>query len=70
MNSLTEQFNLHANILLIPLWILLLEDISAKRAKKKRKRVFKLDREFNEKAMKESQKQYRHQVHIKYTPRP
>jgi hypothetical protein len=70
MDSLTEIFNRQANINLIPLWILLLDDIAAKRARKRRKRIFKLDREFNEKSMKQSRNRYRRQIHIKYVPRP
>jgi hypothetical protein len=67
MDSLTETFNSQAydNIFLIPLWILLLEDISAKRARKRSKRIFKLDREFNEKSMKQSRNRYRRQVATK-----
>ena len=70
MDSLTEIFNRQANISLIPLWILLLEDIAAIRAKKRSKRIFKLDREFNEKSMKQSRDRYRRQIHTKYTFRP
>ena len=70
MDSLTENFNIQANILFIPLWILLLEDISAKRAKKRSKRIFRLDREFNEKSKKQSRDQYRRQIEIRYLPRP
>ncbi|MCH7504620.1 hypothetical protein IID04_03165 [PVC group bacterium] len=64
MALLTETFNrqAHDNIFLIPLWILLLEDISAKRARKRRKRILKLDREFNEKSMKQSRNRYRRHV--------
>ncbi len=69
MDSLTEHFNRQANINLIPLWILLLEDIAAKRAKKRSKRIFKLDREFNEKSMKQSRDRYRRQVTKRYAPR-
>lgn len=65
MDSLTEHFNRQANILLIPLWILLLEDIAAKRAEKRSKRIFKLDREFNEKSMKQSRDRYRRQIATK-----
>lgn len=64
MDSLTEHFNRQAydNIFLIPLWILLILDIGEKRDKKRRKRILKLDREFNEKAMKQSRNRYRRQV--------
>ena len=72
MDSLTEHFNRQAydNIFLIPLWILLILDICEKRDKKRRKRILKLDREFNEKAMKQSRDSYRRQVAARYAPRP
>ena len=64
MDSLTEHFNRQAydNISLIPLWILLILDIGEKRDKKRRKRILKLDREFNATAMKQSRNRYRRQV--------
>ena len=64
MDSLTEHFNRQAydNIFLIPLWILLILDIGEKRDKKRRKRILRLDREFNAKAMKQSRNRYRRQV--------
>ena len=68
MDFLTEHFNRQANVNLIPLWILLLEDIAAKRVEKRSKRIFKLDREFNEKSMKQSRDRYRRQVIKRYTP--
>ncbi len=70
MDSLTEHFNRQANILIITLWILLLEDIAAKRAEKRSKRIFKLDREFNAKSMKQSRDRYRRQIKSRYDPRP
>ena len=70
MDSLTEHFNRQANILLIPLWILLILDIGEKRDKKRRKRILRLDREFNAKAMKQSRDRYRRQVAPPRAPRP
>lgn len=72
MDSLTEHFNCQAydNIFLIPLWILLILEIGEKQEKKRRKRVLKLDREFNAKAMKQSRNGYRRQIALHYAPRP
>ena len=72
MDSLTEHFNRQAydNIFLIPLWILLILDIGEKRDKKRRKRILKLDREFNAKAMKQSRNRYRRQVAASCAARP
>ena len=72
MDSLTEHFNRQAydDIFMIPVWIMLLEDIAAKRARKRFKRILKLDREFNAKAMKQSRNRYRRQVAKRCAPRP
>ncbi len=70
MDSLTETFERQANILLIPLWILLILDIGEKQEKRRRKRILRLDREFNDKAMKQSRNRYRRQVAPRRAPRP
>ena len=70
MDSLTEHFNRQAIILFIPLWILLILDICEQREKRRHKRIFKLDREFNAKAMKQSRNRYRRQIVARpYSPR-
>ncbi len=70
MDSLTDTFERQAKILLIPLWILLILDIGEKQEIRRRKRILRLDREFNEKAMKQSRNRYRCQVAARCAPRP
>ena len=64
MDSLTETFNrqAQANFYTIIFWVLLYLSIYEKHGQKRRKRILKLDREFNAKAMKQSRDRYRRQV--------
>ena len=62
MDTLSETFNRTFNMHMIILWGLLILDIGEKQERKRRKRVFRLDREFNAKAMKQSRDRYRHQI--------
>jgi len=62
MDTLSETFNRTFNMHMIILWGLLILDIGEKQEKKRRKRVFKLDREFNAKAMKQSRDRYRRHI--------
>ena len=70
MDSLTEHFNRQANIILIWLCILLILDIGEKQQKRRHKRILRLNREFNAKAMKQSRNRYRRQVAARCAPRP
>ncbi len=70
MDSLSETFNRHFHIDMIILWGLLILDIGEKRDKRRHKRILKLDREFNAKAMKQSRNRYRRQVTKHCSPRP
>ena len=71
MNSLTKTFNHEAydNIFIFPLWILLILDICEQQEKRRKKRLLRLGREFNEKSMKQSRNRYRRQVTEHYAPR-
>ena len=69
MDSLTEHFNRQAHILMFVLWFLLILDIGEKQEKRRRKRILRLNREFNAKAMKQSRDRYRRQVAARCAPR-
>jgi hypothetical protein len=64
MNSLTTQFNASANwsIFIAPLFMMLVLDDIARRETRRRKRISRLERIFNEKAMVQSHNRYRRQV--------
>ena len=70
MDSLSESFNRQTNILMLLLWFLLILDIGEKQEKRRRKRILRLNREFNAKAMKQSRDRYRRQVAARCAPRP
>lgn len=70
MDSLSETFNSNFHINMIILWGLLILDIGEKQDKRRHKRILKLDREFNAKAMKQSRNRYRRQVATIIGPRP
>lgn len=68
MDSLSETFNRTFQIHMIILWGLLILDIGEKQHERRKKRVLKLDREFNAKAMKQSRNRYRRQVATRTPP--
>jgi|GEM_PF-6971662 len=61
MDTLTSQFNQQANILMYPLWTLLLLDICERRIARRQERIEALDRHFHAQALTRSQQRYAQQ---------
>ncbi len=68
MVTISETFNSQAydNIFLIPLWILLLLELSEARDKKKRKRLANQQRGFYRAEVNQSQQRYKRQIQERY----